>query len=288
MSRSTRSWRIRVGLFGGLGLLALLAFREPLGDIIERGRGTSEHSYTLLVPIVALYVMLIRRSRVRGIRNRNGAALGVVLIVLAWALLVLGNDRDIMLIWHAAPFVAILGVLVAVSGVALLWRLLPGFLILLAMIPLPGSVRLGVAQPLQEFATGVTAVLLEVAGVPAVRMGNLIEINGAQVAVGEACNGMRLLMPLAVVMYAFVFSLPLRGGVRLMLLVMCLPVALISNVIRLVPTAVCYGYFPRVATEVHDLAGWLMIPIAITLLVAVLRLMQWFDLPVARFRLATA
>lgn len=285
---SSRSWWTRALGCCGLSLLVLVAFREPLWDIVARGRGSVEQSYTLLVPLVALYVMLVRRSRIGGDRDHAGAAIGAGLMVLAWALLLIGHDRDILVLWHAAPFVAILGVVAAVYGASLLWRLLPGFLILFAMIPLPGSVRLRIAQPLQELATGVTAFLLELAGVPAVRMGNLIEINGAQVAVGEACNGMRLLMPLAVVMYAFVFSLPLRGSVRLMLLAMCLPVALVSNVIRLVPTAVSYGYFPRVATQVHDLAGWLMIPLAVLLLLAVLRAMEWFDLPVARYRLAMA
>jgi exosortase len=263
-----------------------MAFQEPLWDIVARGRGSVEQSYTLLVPLVALYVMLVRRSRIGGDRDHAGAAIGAGLMVLAWALLLIGHDRDVLVLWHAAPFVAMIGAVAAAFGIALLWRLLAGFLILFAMIPVPGSVRLQIAQPLQELASGVTAFLLGLSGVPAVRMGSLIEINGAQVAVGEACNGMRLLMPLAVVMYAFVFSLPLRGSVRLMLLALCLPVALLSNIIRLVPTAVSYGYFPRVAPQVHDYSGWLMIPLSIILLLAVLRVMEWFDLPVARYRLA--
>jgi exosortase len=283
---SRGSWWARGLGFCGLSMLVLVAFREPLWDIVERGRGTVEQSYTLLVPLVALYVMLVRRSRIGGDRDHAGAAFGVALMVLAWGLLLIGHDRDVLVLWHAAPFVAMIGAVAAAFGIALLWRLLSGFLVLFAMIPVPGSVRLQIAQPLQELASGVTAFLLGLSGVPAVRMGSLIEINGAQVAVGEACNGMRLLMPLAVVMYAFVFSLPFRGSVRLMLLAMCLPVALLSNIIRLVPTAVSYGYFPRVAPQVHDYSGWLMIPLAILLLLAVLRVMEWFDLPVARYRLA--
>lgn len=283
--RSAASWgrELRVCV---LSLLSLFAFHEPLWDIVEQARSVGEQSYTLLVPLVAVYVMLVRRSRIKRHRDGAGASIGAGLVVLAWAVFVVGRDRDVLVLWHAAPVLAIVGVVAAVYGFSLLWHLLPGFLILFAMIPLPGSVRLLIARPLQSLATGVTALLLDVAGVPAVRMGNVIEISGVQVAVGEACNGMRLLMPLVVVMYAFVFSLPLRGSVRMILLLMCPLVALVSNVIRLVPTAVSYGYFPGVATQVHDLAGWLMIPLAVLLLLAVLRVMEWFDLPVSRYRLA--
>ena len=136
-------------------------------------------------------------------------------------------------------------------------------------------------------ATEVTSFVLQLLGVNAVDTGSLI-INGALVAVGEACNGMRLILPLAIVMYAFVFSLPLRWMTRGVLLFLCIPVALVCNVVRLVPTALAYGYLPEHAVVIHDLGGWLMIPLALLMLVGFLRMLAWMDISVSRYRLVTA
>lgn len=277
-----------VRLAGALVALLLLGmvFADAIGDIVRRGRSSLEQGYIFLVPLVAGYLVVIRRTRFAGSHSLAGAWIGPVVILAAIGASIIGHDRDILVLWHAAPVLAGCGLVIALLGMPRVLAILPAFLVLFAMIPLPGTVRRFVAQPLQEQASFVTAAALDFFGVDAVRMGNLIEINGVQVAIGEACDGMRLLMPLAIVIYAFVFSLPLRPSVRLLLIGLSLPVAFVCNVIRLIPTAFAYGYMPRLATEVHDLGGWLMIPLSIALMLGILRALEWFDAPVARFRLA--
>ncbi len=66
------------------------------------------------------------------------------------------------------------------------------------------------------------------------------------------------------------------------------PVALACNVLRLVPTSLGYGYVPEHAVLIHDVGGWLMIPAAIAVLLGLLRLVAWLDIPVSRWRLVTA
>lgn len=281
----TQDWFQWLGVFVAMVLLGFL-YREPLADIISRSRGSVEQGYILMVPAIAAYLVFVRRSRLWGDRGRRGAFIGPLIVGASFGAAIVGHDRDILVLWHSAPVIAFVGLVVATVGLRRTTLILPGLFILFAIVPLPGVVRQYLAQPLQGFATGVTAFMLDLFGVPAIKTGNLIEINGFPVAVGEACNGMRLVMPLAIVMYAFVFSLPLRPNIRFLLLLLSLPVALVCNVARLVPTAVAYGYFPDVATQVHDVGGWLMIPLAIGLLLGIFRLLEWIDIPVSRFRLA--
>ncbi len=73
-----------------------------------------------------------------------------------------------------------------------------------------------------------------------------------------------------------------------LLIVLSLPVALLCNVLRLIFTALAYGYVPDRAIAIHDLLGWMMIPLAVLLMFGILRLLEWLDLPVARLRLAVA
>lgn len=252
------------------------------------GRLESDQGYVFLAPLVAVYLMVLRRSRLRVTNSSGGNLAGVFVVTLAMLCSEVGHDRDILVLWHAAPLVALVGLMLAVLGMERWLAMAPGVVVVFGALPLPGTVRSLVAQPLQRFATAVTASVLNMVGVDAHRLGNLLEINGVPVAVGEACNGMRLVIPLALVMYAFVFSLPLRPLVRVFLIAMSLPVAIACNIARLVPAGLAYGFLEEWAPFIHDVGGWLMIPMAILMLLGILRVLEWLDLPVARLRLAVS
>ncbi len=269
----------------GLGVLVCVWW-APIADIVFSAFGGVEKSYILLVPLVAAYLLMVRRSADGDGKSFGSNFIGVAFaggsIVLAEA----ARDRDVLAAWHAAPILCFWGLLISIRGIPWCRARLAPLLLLMAMVPVPGMVRQFVSQPMQGLATQVTAWLLGGLGVPVERAGNVIEIRGVQVAVGEACDGMRLIMPLAIVMYAFVFAFPFRGGIRAIMLILCVPIAIICNVARLVPTALAYGFAPSHANWVHDLGGWSMIPMSIALLVGLLRFLEWLDLPVAKFRLS--
>jgi exosortase len=130
--------------------------------------------------------------------------------------------------------------------------------------------------------------MLELIGVNAIRSGNVIIINGEQVAVGEACNGLRMVFALTLVVYFVAFSLPLKAGTRAFLLLASPLIAIICNVIRLVPTSLIFGYGNNeVAQHFHTLAGWVMIPVAMGMLFGLLRAIRWLEFPVTQLRLAS-
>ena len=278
---------IRFMICAVAAILVLLLYRIPIDDIFAIAVRNSEHSYVFLVPLLAVYLAWLRRSRFR-MADFVPSSLGVVLVAASWFIFMAGIWFDVVVFWHMAFLVALLGIAISFLGRQILRDFLPAIIIAFAIVPIPGSLRNSVSLPLQSLASEVTATILGTVGVPANRVGNLIEINGTAVAVGEACNGMRLLVPLGLVIYAFVFSLPLKPAVRLMLIVSSIPVALACNVLRLVPTSLAYGYMPEHAEFVHDVGGWVMIPAAIAVLLGLLRLVAWLDIPVSRWRLFTA
>jgi exosortase len=160
---------------------------------------------------------------------------------------------------------------------------------LLFLIPVPGAIRQALAQPLQLFAASFTGEVLGLLGLDIVREGAVLVIRGNPIAVGEACDGMRMVFALALVVFAFVFSVPLRFETRILLLVLSPFIALLCNVLRLIPTAIAYGFVDADrAQQIHDWAGWAMLPAALVMLVGVVKLLQWLELPVYRWRLAGA
>ncbi|MBL9149533.1 MAG: exosortase/archaeosortase family protein [Phycisphaerae bacterium] len=244
-----------------------------------------DSGYILLAPIVAGYLFWIRRSRLRFVRCRT-SLLGPAILVGGYALTWLGDERDIHLAEHLGAIVAVVGAVVTMTGLEVLRQFGAVFLSLLFLLPVPGSVRHEIAGPLQLSAAKFTTGFLELIGVPAIREGAVIRIKDTPVAVGEACDGMRMVFALVLVVFAFVFSVPLRPVTRITLIALSPLVALVCNVLRLVPTSLVYGFAdPATAQSVHDVAGWLMLPAALLMLLGIVRLMRWLDLPVFRWRL---
>jgi exosortase len=285
--RQRRPWR--PGDLAQLGLLLATAawlHRQPLLDIIGIGLRDAEQSHVFLAPIVAAWLLWLRRSRLRQIKVQGSFA-GVAIAAGGWLLSWWGFERGVQVAWHGGALLSLVGVLLSFTGLLPLRRLAPVFVVLLFMLPIPGVVRHQVAWTLQEMATAVTHAMLEVIGVGAVRSGNVLVINGEQVAVGEACNGMRLVFALSLVVFAFAFGSPLRPGTRILLVALSPLVAMVCNVVRLVPTSLIYGYGdPDVARQFHDLAGWVMLFVALVILAGVLRMIRWLEFPVTSYRLA--
>lgn len=284
-ARNRRIWQF-VALVTGAVLLTL-AFRDPLRDIVDMATRNVDLDYVFLVPALAMYLAWIRRSRWRTWRSSPswwGFLVVVLAIVLAWC----GRNYDVLVAWHIGYPIAIAGFLAALFGPSI-WRSFgPAFLMLCAISPVPGGIRQSLAVPLQKLASTITATLLEFFNVPVEVAGNLIEINGVAVAVGEACNGMRFMIPLLLIIFTLVFSLPLKASARVLLIIGSIPLALLVNVVRLIPTAIAYGYFPEWSDFVYQLSGWVMIPMAILVILGMLWLLETVDIPVAKWRLVTA
>jgi len=188
---------------------------------------------------------------------------------------------------HLGGILVVVGAALTVTGPAAIRQFLPALPVILFAIPVPGFLRQQIAMPLQEIAAVVTFETLVLSGVDVLRQGNVLVVEGQPIAVAEACNGMRMVFALGLVVYAFVFSVPLRTVPRIILLALAPVIALVCNVIRLVPTAFLYGFAdPDTAEAFHDIAGWVMLLVALAILWKVVRLLEWLELPVTRMRLA--
>lgn len=279
-----RPWHVPLALsLAGAGAWVT---REAWGDIYAIAMADEESSHILLVPIVALWMLWGRAIRLR-LCSIRPSLIGTAIVGVGWGLHWFGLNNAMQAAWHLGAVLIVIGAIVTVLGRSFLFRFFPALLVLLFLVPVPGSVRQMFAVPLQTATASVTQAIFEVAGLPIERSGNLLTINGVDVAVAEACNGMRMVFALVLVSYAFAFSLPLRHFVRAAVLVASPLAAILCNVLRLVPTIWLYGYSSKdIANQFHDIGGWLMLPVAFGLLLGIIRMLRWALIPVGRFNLA--
>jgi exosortase len=135
------------------------------------------------------------------------------------------------------------------------------------MIPLPWRVENALGPPLQVVATTISTYLLQTLGFMAFAVGNVIQLNEARIGVVEACSGLSMLITFVALSTAaaLVVRRPLLD--KIVLVVSSIPVALLANVIRITMTGILHDTVGGHAADTfyHDLAGWLMIPLALAL-----------------------
>ena len=91
--------------------------------------------------------------------------------------------------------------------------------------------------------------LLQLTGMWVIQEGNVINLTTAhgveRLDVALACNGLRMLMTMAATVTATVILLPLPNWKRIVLILSIVPIALVSNMARIVATGWCYYIFHR-------------------------------------------
>lgn len=272
--------RYRLPLTLALVVAAVIACLDAWLDIARIVKVDEEASHILLVPLVVARIAWVRRTELKDWQSQ-ASLWGLAIAVLGIALWLFGNIRAVQVLWHLGAILAVVGAIVCVQGLEIVRRMWPAFLVLLFLMPMPGVIRHPLALFLQNISAQLTEVVTIAIGFDVSRQGNLLIINDYPVGIAEACNGMRMVSMLILVVFAFVFSEKVRPWVRIFLVLLATPLAILCNIVRLVPTVVAYGYFsPEMADQIHDWLGWVMVVASYFMLMGLLWLMRWLLLPV--------
>ncbi len=274
-------WRpMHLAMLVGLLAAAIVVAWQAWADLAYQAWRDEESSHILLVPVVAAWLIWIRRARFQRLVPLS-CWVGTLIVAGGWLLYSTGDTYLVETFWYLGAILLAAGAVMSVGGREVFLRFMPVFGVLLFLIPIPGTLRPYIAGPLQTATAAVVQWLFMVMGFPVSRSGNLLMVNNEPIAIAEACNGLRMVFALILVTYAFTFSIPLRSYVRVILLVVSPLLAIACNVIRLVPTLWAYGHMPHdYADLLHDVGGWAMLFVALLLLIGLLRLMEWMELPV--------
>jgi exosortase len=262
----------------GLVALALVASYAPnILDLAKTWNADPNYSHGFLVAPIALAILWQRRGELDPARLRpNVLGWAVVLAVLAGRIWLFGANE----LWleNATIPLTVAGLVLAFGGWHLLRWSAPAVAFLWLMLPLPPRINIMLAGPLQWLATWGSTALLQTTNLPVLADGNVIIVGGERLEVEKACNGLSMLLSFVTLITATVIMIRTRPRwERIVLLLSTIPIALISNILRIAATAWCYHKFGHAIGEkiVHDTAGWAMMPIALALVFLELKLLSW-------------
>ncbi len=251
---------------GLLGACLLWSYWPSLATMADRWSSDPRYAHGYFVPIFAAALLWMRRGRLAG-ECAGPSSWGLALLVFGAAVELGGAYYHIQWLEGISLLPYLGGLALIAGGREYLKWAWPSIAFLAFMVPPPWRIETALGSPLQAMATGASTYLLQTMGFMAFAEGNVIQLDQASIGVVDACNGLSMLMTFLALSTAaaMVVRRPLLD--RLVLVASSIPVALAANIARICLTGILHetvgGHAP--STFYHDLAGWVMMPLALVL-----------------------
>ena len=252
------------------------AYAPNLIDLVKTWIREPDYSHGFLVLPIALVIMY-RLWPQKPSDQPTPWMPGLLVVVLGLGLRVWFHNRGQNWSETATLLIVIFGLGLSRLGGRTIRSVWPAFAFLVFLLPLPTAVNNLLSQPLQGSATWAACKVLRITGLWVMPEGNVIVVGGERLEVAAACNGLSMLMSLAATVAATAILVPMTLIKRLVLLATIIPIALVSNILRISATAWCYYQFGAAigSRYAHDAAGWLMMPTAMVFVGLELLVMSW-------------
>jgi exosortase len=261
-------WNRRLVVWGAvLTALIVALYAAVIRDLATEWWTDADYGHGFLVPLFSLYVLWHQRERwmKTEIKPSN---FGLLVMLGAVGLFLVGSLGAELFTTRFSLLVLIAGIILFLAG----WKMLRvvsfplGFLVL--MIPLPTIIYNQITFPLQLFASRFATFWLDLFRVPVLRDGNVLVMSNYSLEVVEACSGIRSLMTLISLAIIYGFLLEPRRWVRYTLVILMIPIAVVSNAIRIMGAGMMAHRFGPAAAEgfLHEFSGWAIFLAALVLL----------------------
>ena len=259
------------------------SYRSGIEDLWDVWKRSDEYSSGLLVPFLALYVLWSRRQEIAQCPIRP-SMWGILAFIFAQGIRFFGLFFMYGSLERLSIVLSIVALVLLFCGWKFFKKISTVLLFLCLMLPWPTRIQAAVALPLQRWATSSAVFCLELIGYEVVQEGNIINIGQSSVAVAEACNGLRMITAFFVIGAWMVLLVKRKWWEKLVVLISCLPIALLCNTIRLAITAIAFTMVSGDRWEqiFHDFGGYAMMPLALGGVVAELWLLSKLTVPPAK------
>ncbi|MBE6428119.1 MAG: exosortase/archaeosortase family protein [Planctomycetaceae bacterium] len=258
-------------VIGGFLLLLIYAYWNMFESAMAEWSTNELYSHGYLIPILAIIILYMRRQPLRESTTRERlAGMGIILAASFIRIFMSSFETGDMYTF----VIAFTGLIILVGGTSMLRWAGPVAFLLLFMFPLPHTATQQLLVPMQHFATHASTVVLKILGFAAFQDGNSISLGASKIDIVEQCSGLKMTTIFLALSISLVLINEREWWENLIILLMAIPIALITNITRIVTTGMAIFMFPESETLkklVHDGAGLLMVPLAIALLV----LLQW-------------
>lgn len=263
----------KLWLFLLLPLLAVV-YATIFPGMVDDWLNDPNYSHGLLIPVISGYLLYQKRDALEQapVMPSNW---GLPVIFLALSMLVFGLAGTEYFTMRSSSVFLLAGIVLFLFGwpVFKIAAMPIGYLFF--MVPLPYIVYDAVAFPLKLFVARFSVLALKAMGIIVWREGNIIMFPQTVLEVADACSGLRSLMSLLALSVAFALVTQKSLWKRLVLSLSAVPIAVATNMSRVIVTGFLAQYYGAAAAEgfFHEFAGFAVFAVAMVLLIGVAALL---------------
>lgn len=225
------------------------------------------YSHGFLVPLISAYFLYLVWGELKSTPLRPSNA-GLAVIVFSLLTLMFGYVGTEYFTMRASLVFLIAGIVLFWFGWGVLRLVALPIFFLIFMVPLPYIIYDSIAFPLKLLVTKASVATLKLLSIPVVSEGNIIMFPQTVLEVADACSGLRSLMSLITLSVALAFVTQKSAIKRTILIVSAVPVAIATNMFRVIVTGVLASYYGTAVAEgfFHEFAGLAVFAVAMILL----------------------
>lgn len=255
------------------GLCAVL-FWPGLAHMVKVW-GKEDFNYCYLVPVMVLYLVWEKRRELSLVPTASSWH-GLVPLLLGIVLFWLGELGGEYYTQYLAAWLVLVGFIGILFGLPKLMVLRFPLLFLILMFPPPSAIYNNLTLQLKLISSRLGVQMLQLAGMPAYREGNVIDLGFTRLQVVDACSGLRYLFPLLALAIFVAHRGRVTGWKMLIIAASAIPLTIVTNSLRIASVGFLQPLLgPQVAEGFfHDFSGWLLFMVSVGLLMLEMKMLS--------------
>jgi exosortase len=247
-----------------------LLYQGVIVELVSDWATDDNYSHGFLIVPIAMYLAWERRHKVLQLPLAPHW-FGLVIVLGSVMVLAAGTIGAELFLTRVSIIGTLVGAIVFLCGWRHLQALMFPVAFLVLMVPLPSIVFNKVTFPLQLLASQAGEFGIAAMNIPVLREGNIIVLAHTKLEVVEACSGIRSLVSLLTLAIVYGYFVDPRLWVRWVISLSAIPVAIVSNAMRITGTGIAAHYYGPTAAEgfFHSFSGWAVFVVAFLAMLAV-------------------
>lgn len=257
------------------GLLLLGIYFSAFTWLITHDWEREAYSYCWLIPPLVLFLIWIKRDELASLPSEP-SWVGLLPVGMGILFFWIGELSGEFFTLYISFWLVLVGICLLHLG----WKKLKilGFSLffILTMFPVPHFINTRLMLQLRLISSKLGVAMIHIYGLPVARNGNIIDLGFTKLQVVDACSGLHSLISLMVLSLLIVYFFKDHIWKRAVLLLSSIPLAIVTNSMRIAITAILYKYFGAGVAEgfFHDFSGILIFVICIPVLLIEMKILE--------------
>lgn len=245
-----------------------------------------DYNYCYLIPLIVFYLVWEKREilpTLPSFPDWKGLVPVLIGILFFW----LGELGGEFYTLNISLWLVIVGIIWLHFGWPRLKTMVFPICLSLAMFPFPDFINTKFSFQLRLISSRIGVSFLQLFGFPAYREGNVIDLSFVQLQVVDACSGLRYLFPLFILSLLVAYFSKITLWKRLCLVISTIPLAIITNSMRIALTGVIYKLWGAEFAEgfFHGFSGWLIFIFCFSALMSELWILNRIHVEIPKIRM---